>query len=115
MGLEAVVAVNVLPDRTAQSPGVVVLTVVLTDVDSFCLQAAEPALNHEVICPAGLTVHALTDVEFLQEGFVFCAGELTALIDGVRFDGYVFSTGYSLIPCHTSPVARIGCTIPLRR
>ena len=76
VGPEAIVAVNVLPDGAAQSPGIVVLI----DVDSFCFQAAEPALDHDVIRPAGLAIHALTDVEVFQKVLVLGAGELTALI-----------------------------------
>ena len=55
MGPESVVAVDIVLNGASQLPGIVVLV----DVDSLRLEAAEPALNHDVVCPAGLAVHAL--------------------------------------------------------
>ena len=53
---------------------------IFVDVDFFLFQTAEPALHHDVICPALPPVHALRDVIFFQKASVFLACELTALI-----------------------------------
>ena len=35
-------------------------------VNQFRFQTAEPSFDHNVVRPAGLSIHALTDVEFFQ-------------------------------------------------
>ena len=42
--------------------------------------ATEPALNHDIVRPARLPVHALLDVQIAQKLLVFVACELYALI-----------------------------------
>ena len=44
------------------------------------LETTEPPFDHDVICPAALTIHALTDPVVTNEVNVFIAGELAALI-----------------------------------
>ena len=41
--------------------------VILRQISFFILKAAEPALDHDVICPPAFPVHALTDAVFLYE------------------------------------------------
>lgn len=56
------------------------------DIVPFCqigfiiFEGTEPPLDHDVVSPAALAVHALTNTVFLEKAFVFVAGELTALI-----------------------------------
>ena len=40
------------------------------EVSLLILEAAEPALNHYVVSPAALAVHALLDVLILQEASI---------------------------------------------
>lgn len=52
---------------------------ILIGVNLFSLQtaelaldhAAEPALDHDIICSAALPIHALPDLKAFQMGFVF--------------------------------------------
>ena len=67
-----VVLADVLLQSLLQLPG----RMVLIDVDFLRLQAAEPTFNHDVVCPAGLPVLALTDVKVLKKLFIL----LTALL-----------------------------------
>ena len=50
------------------------------DVDQLCFQTAEPPLNHNVVCPAGFSIHALTNVKVSQKLLVLITGELTSLV-----------------------------------
>ena len=52
-----VVLLDVVADPAAKVPG----GTVLVRVDFLDLQAAEPALDHYVVGPAGFPVHALND------------------------------------------------------
>lgn len=49
-------------------------------IDLLRLEAAEPALDHDVVRPAALSVHALADAELPQESLVRVACELASLI-----------------------------------
>ena len=71
-----VVGVDILPDGTPCLPNVIVLR----QISFFILEAAEPSLNHDVICPPAFPVHALTDPIFLYEVNVLLTCELTSLI-----------------------------------
>ena len=53
---------------------------VFFDVNLLGLQAAKPPFNHDVVRPAGLSVHALPDVQRLEQFPVVIAGELAALV-----------------------------------
>lgn len=44
------------------------------------LEAAEPAFNHDIICPSAFAIHALTDSAITNKIDVFVTGELAALI-----------------------------------
>lgn len=39
----------------------------------------EPALNHDVVHPAGLAIHALKDAQKLEECLVFADGKLAVM------------------------------------
>ena len=52
----------------------------LRQVSLFVFEGPEPAFYLDVVCPATLTVHALTNIVVLQEVFVLLTGELAALI-----------------------------------
>ena len=54
-----VVGMDILPDGTRLP------NIVLRQISFFILEAAEPSLNHDVICPPAFPVHALTDVNVL--------------------------------------------------
>ena len=71
-----VVSMDILPDGTPCLTDVVILR----QISFFILEAAEPALNHDVICPPAFPVHALTDAVFLYEVNVLLTCELTSLI-----------------------------------
>ena len=71
-----VVVVNVAADRRAQ----LFRAAIFVDVNQLRLEAAEPALDHDVVCPAGFAVHALADAQALEQPFVFFTGKLTALV-----------------------------------
>src|SRR5699024_12243620 len=49
-----VVSMDILPDGTPCLTDVVILR----QISFFILEAAEPALNHDVICPPAFPVHA---------------------------------------------------------
>ena len=53
---------------------------VFCEIRFFILETSEPALNHDVTCPAAFPIHALTDPVVTDEVNVFIAGELAALI-----------------------------------
>lgn len=57
------------------------------DIDQLRFQASEPSLDYDVICPAGLPVHALADMQLLQKLLVLAVGKLAALV-GVEDGGY---------------------------
>jgi hypothetical protein len=50
------------------------------EVGLLILEASKPTLNHDVIGPATLAVHALSDSVFRKEGFILGTGKLTSLI-----------------------------------
>ena len=54
--------------------------VVLCQIGLFILEAAEPTLNHDVVCPATFSIHALADAVFLYKVNVLLTCKLTALI-----------------------------------
>jgi len=55
MGTNRVIFLNILLDFLAQLPG----GMKFVDVDQVRFQAPEPAFNHDIVRPAGLTIHAL--------------------------------------------------------
>ena len=71
-----VVSMDILPDGTPCLTDVVILR----QISFFILEAAEPALNHDVICPPAFPVHALADPIFLYEVNVLLTCELTSLV-----------------------------------
>ena len=54
--------------------------IVLCKISFFVFEAAEPALNHDVISPAAFAIHALANTIFFHKIDVLLAGELTPLI-----------------------------------
>ena len=76
MRTQGAVFLDILTDHPAQLPE----RTELVDVDQLGFQAAEPALDHDVVYPSGLAVHALQNVQRLEKGFVLGTSELTALI-----------------------------------
>ena len=73
---EGIVFRDVAGDCFVQFFGVTIFV----DVNQFRFEAAEPALDHDIVHPAGSAVHTLTDVEFLEELLVCITGELAALV-----------------------------------
>ena len=71
-----VVGVDILSDSSPCFPDVVVLC----QIGFLILEAAEPALNHDVVCPAAPAVHTLTDIEVTKQILVIITGKLAALI-----------------------------------
>lgn len=76
MGTQTVVVINVASDRLPQFPG----GAEFIDVNQLRFQAAEPALDHNIVCPAGFTVHALADMQSFQKLFILVACKLASLI-----------------------------------
>ena len=72
--------VVVSPDVVADCLARLLDVVVLRQVGLFVFERPEPALDHDIVSPAALAVHALADAVFLQELLVFAAGELASLI-----------------------------------
>jgi len=71
-----VVGVDILSDSSSCFPDVVVLC----QIGFLILEAAEPALNHDVVCPAAFSIHTLTDAVFLYKVNVLLTCKLTTLI-----------------------------------
>ena len=71
-----VVGVDILSDSSSCFPDVVVLR----QIGFLILEAAEPALNHDVVCPATFSIHTLADAVFLYKVNVLLTCKLTALV-----------------------------------
>jgi len=71
-----VVGVDILSDSSPCFPDVVVLC----QIGFLILEAAEPALNHDVVCPAAFSIHTLADTVFLYKVNVLLTCKLTTLI-----------------------------------
>ena len=71
-----VVGVDILSDSSPCFPDVVVLC----QIGFLILEAAEPAFNHDIICPSAFAIHALTDSAITNKVDVFVAGKLAVLI-----------------------------------
>lgn len=54
--------------------------IILIGVNLFSLQTAEPALNHDIICPAALPIHTLPNLKAFQQSLVLYTDKLTPLI-----------------------------------
>ena len=54
--------------------------IVLRQIGFFVLEAAKPALNHDIVCPATFAIHALTNVVFLYKINVLLTCKLASLI-----------------------------------
>ena len=76
MWTHVVVLVDVVLDTAPEFS----LIRVLLNIDFFGLQAAEPPFNHDVVGPVRLSVHALPDVQRLEQCLVVITGELAALV-----------------------------------
>ena len=55
-------------------------TAVLCQIGLLIFEASEPSFNHDIICPAALSIHALTDMVLLQEVHLFMTGKLASLV-----------------------------------
>ena len=75
-GADTVIGIDVASDASVK----ILRGPKLFDVDVLGFEAKEPTLDHDVILPAGLTVHALSDTEGFQKLLVVIAGKLTALV-----------------------------------
>ena len=53
---------------------------ILREICFLILEAAEPAFNHDIICPSTFAIHALPDSVITNKVDVFVTGELAALI-----------------------------------
>ena len=58
--------------------------IVLCQIGFFILEAAEPTLNHDVVCPAAFAIHTLPDSIFLYKINVLLACKLASLI-GIQY------------------------------
>lgn len=76
MGPQGIVIADILANFLTQLFG----RTELINIDQLSFQTAEPTLNHDVVGPAGLAVHALPDPQRLEEGFIAVTGKLTALV-----------------------------------
>ena len=76
MGTDAVIGIDVL----ANTPPKLFRCTEFVDVYHLGLQAAEPALNHDVVRPTGLPIHALPDMERFEKLLILVAGKLASLI-----------------------------------
>jgi len=76
MRTHRVVLVDILPNELPQ----IFRRLVFRDVKAIAFQAAEPALNHNVVCPAGLAIHALPNAEIRKKLLVIIAGKLASLV-----------------------------------
>ena len=71
-----VVGVDILSNGGSGFPDVVVLC----QISFLIFEAAEPALNHDVVRPVAFSIHALADAVFFYEINVLLTCKLTALI-----------------------------------
>lgn len=71
-----VVGMDIMSDSSSGFPDVVVLC----QISFFILEAAEPPLNPDVVCPAAFSIHALTDTVFIYKVNVLMTCKLTALV-----------------------------------
>ena len=71
-----VIGVDIMSDSSSGFPDVVVLR----QIGFFIFEAAEPSLNHDVVCPAAFPIHALTDTVFLYKVNVLLTCKLASLI-----------------------------------
>ena len=53
---------------------------ILREICFLILEAPEPALNHDIICPAAFTIHALANTVITNESNIFITGKLATLI-----------------------------------
>ena len=53
---------------------------ILCKIGFLIFEAAKPAFNHDVVCPAAFSIHALTDMVFFEKCYVLGACKLTSLI-----------------------------------
>ena len=54
--------------------------VVLCQIDFIILEAAEPASNHDIVCPVAFSIYALPDSSFFYKVNILLTCKLTALI-----------------------------------
>ena len=71
-----IVAVNIVSNSLTQFTW----SLKFIDVNQLTFQAAKPSLNHNVVCPACFSVHALLYLIFFQPALIIFAGKLTALV-----------------------------------
>ena len=76
MRTQTVVVIDVASDRLPQLPG----GAEFINVNQLRFQAAEPALDHNIVCPTRFTVHALADMQSFQKLFILVACKLASLI-----------------------------------
>ena len=53
---------------------------ILCKIGFIIFEAAKSAFNHDVVCPAAFSIHALTDMVFFEKCYVLGACKLTSLI-----------------------------------
>ena len=53
---------------------------ILCKIGFLIFEAAKPAFNHDVVCPAAFSIHALADMVFFEKCYVLGACKLTSLI-----------------------------------
>ena len=71
-----VVIVYVLNYQLTKFPG----GTILIWIELLRLEAAKPAFNHDVVGPAALAIHTLTDIKAAKQIFVIIACKLAALV-----------------------------------
>ena len=53
---------------------------ILRKIGFLIFEATKPAFNHDVVCPAAFSIHALADMVFFEKCYVLGACKLTSLI-----------------------------------
>ena len=81
-----VVSVDILSDSGSGFFDVIVLS----QIGFFILEAAEPAFNHDIICPSTFAIHALPNSIISNKFDVFVTGKLASLIP--PFTAYIVLT-----------------------
>ena len=71
-----IVSVDIAPNGSSGFLNVVILR----QISFFILEAAEPTLNHDIVCPAAFAIHTLPDSIFLYKINVLLACKLASLI-----------------------------------
>ena len=71
-----IIFLHINPNGFAGFPDVIVLG----EVSLLIPEGTEPPLNHDIVGPAALAIHALKHVIFQEKRLVFVTGKLASLV-----------------------------------